>query len=457
VRRLYLKIILAIWVVMIASSLGAGAIMRAVQDEISADRVRAFSVERFFLPGIASVLEEAEGKDQDALIKSFRRSWLVKGPAAFKLTDSDGTVLLQRGPGRLLEALDAPDRSHRAWQHEFTYSDRTYTIVALPMDRGRNDRGRRAPTLLPRDGMGLLLIIGIAIPISVLLSMLIARYLVRPLKSFEQAGMQLADGDLSARVNPKVSARGDELADFANTFDHMAEKIEHLVNSHKDLLRDVSHELRSPLARVHAAMSLARQRTGGAVDGEMDRIELELNRLDGLIGKLLTFARLDSRRVLLDKQPIEIDSVLADVIGDAAIEGEPDGKTIALTESSKLHVMGDAELLASCFENIIRNAIRHTPSGTTVAVSLQASDDGRRCVVEVRDHGPGIDEQHLETVFELFRKFDDKGGENTGSSGIGLAIAKKVVTLHEGDISATNAPDGGLIVTVSLPLEDVPA
>ena len=128
--------------------------------------------------------------------------------------------------------------------------------------------------------------------------MLIARYLIRPLKSFEQAGMRLADGDLSARVNPKVSARGDELADFANTFDHMAERIEKLVNSHKDLLRDVSHELRSPLARVHAALSLARQRTGGAVDGEMDRIALEVDRLDSLIGKLLTFARLDSKRML---------------------------------------------------------------------------------------------------------------------------------------------------------------
>ena len=456
-RRLYLKIVLAIWVVMITSSLGAGAIMRAVQDEISADRVRAFSVERFFLPGIASVLEEAEGQEQDALIKSFRRSWLVKGPAAFKLYGPDGTVLMQRGPGRLLEALDAPDSSRRTWEHEFTHGDETYSIVALPMDRGRGDRGRRVPTLFPRDGMGLLLIIGIAIPISVLLSMLIARYLVRPLKSFEQAGMQLADGDLSARVNPKVSARGDELADFANTFDHMAERIEHLVNSHKDLLRDVSHELRSPLARVHAALSLARQRTGGAVDGEMDRIELELERLDNLIGKLLTFARLDSRRMLPDEQPVDVESVLADVVSDAAIEGEPDNKAVALIESSALRVMGDAELLSSCFENIIRNAIRHTPSGTVVEVSLKASADGRHCVVDVRDHGPGIDEQHLETVFELFRKFDDKGGENTGSSGIGLSIAKKVVTLHKGEISAANAPDGGLIVTVSLPLQDGPA
>lgn len=456
-RRLYLKIFLAIWVVMIASSLGAGAIMRALQDEISADRVRTFSVERFFLPGIASVLEEAEGKGQDELLQSLRRSWLVKGPAAFKLTDSEGTVLMQRGPERLLDALGGPNRSHRTWHHEFAHGGETYSILALPMDRGRGDRGHRGSLPFVKDGMGLLLIIGIAIPISILLSLLIARYLVRPLKSFEQAGMQLADGNLSARVNPKVSARGDELADFANTFDHMAERIEDLVNSHKDLLRDVSHELRSPLARVHAALSLARQRTGGAVDGEMDRIELELERLDNLIGKLLSFARLDSRRMLLDRQPVDVDAVLLDVVADAAIEGEPDNKAVALTESSTLHVLGDAELLASCFENIIRNAIRHAPGGSTVDVSLQASDDGKRCVVQVRDHGPGIDEQHLDTVFELFRKFDAKGGENTGSSGIGLSIAKKVVVLHDGEIAAANAPDGGLIVTVSLPLAGEPA
>lgn len=452
-RRLYLKIVLAIWVVMIVSSLGAGAIMRTFQDEISADRVRQFSVERFFLPGLASVLEEAEGKDEAELIKAFKRSWLVKGPTAFQLSDAEGAILLQRGPMRLLESLKSHDRRHhRAWRHEFAHEGKTYSIVALPLERRREPRGGFFS--LPRDGTGLLLILGIAIPISVLLSMLIARYLVRPLKSFEQAGMRLADGDFSARVNPKVSARGDELADFANTFDHMAERIEELVNSHKDLLRDVSHELRSPLARVHAALSLARQRTGGAVDGEMDRIELELDRLDSLIGKLLTFVRLDSRRMQLDKQPVEVDSVLADVIGDAAIEGKPDDKKVALTESSKLRVMGDGELLASCFENIIRNAIRHTPQGTMVEVSLRASEDKSKCIVEVRDHGPGIGEQHLETVFELFRKFDDKGGENTGSSGIGLAIAKKVVTLHEGVISAANAADGGLIVTVLLPLSD---
>ncbi len=453
-RRLYLKIFLAIWVVMIVSSLGAGAIMRMFQDEISADRVRSFSVERYFLPGIASVLEEAEGEGQAALVKSFKRSWLVKGPLALQLSDSNGVLLFQRGPERHLNALQSPDVDGRLWRHEFTHGDETYSIVALPMDRGHNHR--KYKWLFPRDREGVLLLLGIAIPISILFSLLIARYLMRPLKSFEQAGMRLADGDLSARVNPEVSARGDELADFANTFDHMAERIEKLVHSHKDLLRDVSHELRSPLARVHAALSLARQRTGGAVDSEMDRIERELDRLNSLIGKLLAFARLDSRRMPLEEQLVDVESVLADVVGDAVIEGAADGKLVVLTETSKCNVMGDAEMLASCFENIIRNAIRHTRSGTAVEVSMTASDDNV-CAVQVRDHGPGIDEQNLETVFELFRKFDDQGGENTGSSGIGLAIAKKVVALHNGEISAANAPEGGLIVTVTLPLADAPA
>ena len=453
-RRLYLKIFLAIWVVMIVSSLGAGLIMRTFQDEISADRVRAFSVERYFLPGIANVLEEAEGKGQAELVKSFKRSWLVKGPLALKLSDSNGELLYQRGPRRHLDALDSPDAGSRVWRHEFTHGDETYSIAALPMDRGHNRRKGKLP--FPRDGEGVVLLLGIAILISIVLSHLIARYLVRPLKSFEQAGMRLADGDLSARVNPKVSARGDELADFANTFDHMAERIEKLVHSHKDLLRDVSHELRSPLARVHAALSLARQRTGGTVDGEMDRIERELDRLNGLIGKLLAFARLDSRRMPLDKQLVDVDSVLADVVGDAVIEGAADDKLVVLTETCRCNVMGDAEMLASCFENIIRNAIRHAPSGTAVEVSLTVSED-KVCTVKVRDRGPGIDEKNLETVFELFRKFDDQGGENTGSSGIGLAIAKKVVALHNGEISAANALDGGLIVTVALPFVDEPA
>ena len=434
---------------MIVSSVGAGAIMRVINAEDSANRVRAFNVERFLLPAVESVVEEAEGKGTEELVQLFGDSWLGKSRSVFSLTDSHGTVLMRRGPPDLVRIMHSPDRSGRTWRHNFTHNGESFSLLVLPRDRDH----RKPPMPFPRGGFGLLLILGIAFPISVILSILIARYLIRPLASFERAGMRLADGDLSARINPSVSARGDELADFANTFDYMAERLERLVHSHKELLRDVSHELRSPLARVHATLSLARQRTGGAVDDEMDRIELEVDRLDSLIGKLLTFSRLDSRKLLVEQQLVNVEWVLADVIGDALIEAAADDKHVELSESGDLRVTGDSELLASCFENIIRNAVRHTPPESTVDVSLSTKDeDPSRCFITVRDRGAGLAEKDLSTVFELFRKFDDQGGENTGSSGIGLAIADKVVKLHNGGISAANAPDGGLIIAVWLPL-----
>jgi signal transduction histidine kinase len=448
-RRLYLKIVLAIWIVMIVSSFGAGTIMRAINAEESADRVRAFNVERFLLPSVEAVIEKAAGKSERELIALFDRSWFVDRKTAFSLRDSAGNTLLRHGPEHILNVIDGPDSDDKTWQHDFVHDGQPYSLIVVPRDR----QHRRPPIPFPRGGTAILLVLAIAIPISVLLSFLIARYLIRPLKSFESAGTRLADGDLSARISPSVSDRGDELGEFANTFDHMAERIELLVNSHKELLRDVSHELRSPLARLQASLSLARQRTGGVVDAEMDRIELEVERLDNLIGKLLTFARIDSKQLPVEKEPVNIDWVLADVIGDALIEAAADEKNVVLTETSELRVLGDAELLASCFENIIRNAIRHTPPGSTVDVSLFAfEDDLSRCCVSIRDRGEGLPEEDLANIFELFRKFDDQGGENTGSSGIGLAIADKVVKLHGGDISASNAPDGGLIVTVCLPL-----
>ena len=450
-RRLYLKIVLAIWIVMIVSSFGAGTIMRMINVGEFADRVRTFNVEHFLLPSVEAVIENAAGKSERELISLFDRSWLADSKAAFTLRDSVGNTLLRHGPEHILSVVDGPDSDDRTWQHDFVHDGQSYSLIVVPRDRQQ----RRPPIPFPRAGKVILLVLVIAVPISVLLSFLIARYLIRPLKSFELAGTRLADGDLSARISPSVSGRGDELGEFATTFDHMAERIELLVNSHKELLRDVSHELRSPLARLQASLSLARQRTGGAVDAEMDRIELEVERLDNLIGKLLTFARIDSKQLLVEKEPVNIDWVLADVVADALIEAAADQKNVVLTERSELRVLGDAELLASCFENIIRNAIRHTPPGSSVDVSLFAfEDDLSHCCVSIRDRGEGLPEKDLTTIFDLFRKIDEQGGEKTGSSGIGLAIADKVVRLHGGDISASNAPDGGLIVTVRLPLAD---
>ena len=447
-RRLYLKIVVAIWVVMIVSSVGAGLIIRTVAEEEAAERLRAMTVDRILLPAVEDVLTAAEGEDREQMLAMFRSSRLVARKIVFTLQDADGETLLAVGPSEATAALLSGNAGEKVWRHEFVHGASDYVLQVLP-----RERQRRGPPGVPFRPWGLLLILVIAIPLSVFLSMLVARYLIRPLKSFELAGLRLADGDLSARINPSVAARGDELAEFATTFDHMAERIEKLVSSHKELLRDVSHELRSPLARVHAALSLARQRTKGAVDDELNRVETELDRLDSLIGRLLVFARLDAGQLQTQRQPIDLAGLLLDVVGDSQIEAAAEDKKVVLADGPGFDVVGDPGLLASCFENVIRNAIRHSPPRSSVDVALfsEAGDAGR-CFVSVRDRGEGVPEDRLSTIFELFRKYDDDGGENTGSAGIGLAIAEKVVTLHGGGISAANAPDGGLVVTVWLPV-----
>ncbi|MCH9693593.1 MAG: HAMP domain-containing protein [Gammaproteobacteria bacterium] len=448
-RRLYLKIVVSIWVVMIVSSIGAATVMRMINAEESESRVRAFNVERFLMPAAVAVIEQASGKSEIELITLFDTSRLALRKTAFSLRDANGNPLLNKGPEHVLNVIDEPGSDDKTWRHDFIHGGNSYSLIVVPRDRQR----RGPPFPFARPGYGFLMILGIAIPISVLLSILLARYLIRPLKSFELAGVRLADGDLSARISPSISNRGDELGEFASTFDHMAERIELLVNSHKDLLRDVSHELRSPLARLQASLSIARQRTGGAVDAEMDRIELEVERLDDLIGKLLALSRIDSKQVPIERELVNIDWVLADVIVDALVEATAEEKNVVLTESCELKVLGDAALLASCFENIIRNAIRHTPRGSTVEVSMFVfEDDSSRCCVSVRDRGDGLPEEELTAIFELFRKAEAQDGRDSGNSGIGLAIADKIVSHHGGDISAHNASDGGLIISVCLPV-----
>jgi signal transduction histidine kinase len=445
-KRLYLKLVAVIWVVMIVSSVGAVSIVRMISTEES---IQAITIDRFLKPIVEDLVAAADGGDQDGLLELFRSSVLVTRKMAFRVSDNNGQSLLSVGPPHAIEELESGARGASTWQYEFEHNADNYVLKVL-----LRDGKRRGPPIRFFKRETPLLVLLIAIALSVTLSMLLARYLIRPLKSFESAGLRLADGDLTARINPSIAHRGDELAEFASTFDHMAERIEKLVNSHKELLRDVSHELRSPLARVHAALSLARQRTNGVVDGELTRVEEELYRLDVLIGKLLVFARLDSGQSRMQRQPIDLAGILLDVVNDSQIEALAEDKTVTYTGAQEFSVIGDAGLLASCFENIVRNAIRHSPRQLPVEVSLSVdASDASNCLVVVRDHGPGVPDSNLSTIFDLFRKNDSDGGENAGSSGIGLAIAEKVVSLHNGGIAAANAPNGGLIVTVRLPLE----
>ncbi len=281
------------------------------------------------------------------------------------------------------------------------------------------------------------------------LSFWLARTLSSPVAPLRRATRRLSSGDLSARVGEKAARRRDEIGELARDFDSMAERIEALVGSQQRLLRDVSHELRSPLARLVVALELARSRAGEGAGTALDRIQREAGRLDELIGQLLLLERLEGGVDKGEGEGLDLTELVRGVVGDAGFEAASQSREITFNAPGPCRLTGRMELLRSAFDNVIRNAVLHTPTGTTVGVELRPDETGVEVVV--RDHGPGVADADLERIFEPFHRVDEARERAGGGVGLGLAIARRAIRAHGGEISAANHPEGGLVVTVKLP------
>jgi signal transduction histidine kinase len=251
-----------------------------------------------------------------------------------------------------------------------------------------------------------------------------------------------------------VLTRRDELADLGRDFDRMAERIEALVSAHRHFLADASHALRSPLARLNVALALVRRRPESQATAEhLDRIERETERLNVLIGQLLVMARLDSGVDLERTASFDLGVLVDEVAADADYEARGRQCTVEFTQPFPCPVEGAREMLRGAVENVVRNGVRHTAVGTSVEIAITCpfTADGPRVVVQVRDHGPGVPEESLTELFTPFHHIESgwQGGDRTG---LGLAITKRTLDIHGGAVRAANAPGGGLIVTLELPL-----
>jgi two-component system sensor histidine kinase CpxA len=286
-----------------------------------------------------------------------------------------------------------------------------------------------------------------------LVCLMLARYLAAPIERLRRATQAYAGGDFSHRVGPTLGKRRDEIVDLAFALDDMAERLDALLRAQRHLLRDISHELRSPLARVQAALGLARQRAGGAAEAEFDRIEREAERLGDLIGQILSVSRLDTDgNVALNVEPVALDELLAEIVQDAAIEAGTRGCSIKLSTPASATLDGDPALLHSAVENVLRNAIRYTAPGSAVTVTLVAQNGGEKgYVLRVEDCGPGVAHDMLARIFEPFVRVGDARDSTSGGHGLGLAIAQRAVRAHGGRIQAENRREGGLAVVIHLP------
>lgn len=304
----------------------------------------------------------------------------------------------------------------------------------------------------PRGVPGLA--IAIAILSSGLVCYLLARYLTSPVVKLRAATQKLAAGDLTARAGVPAPKGHDEIAALVRDFDAMAERLENVVKVQGRLLNDISHELRSPLARLNVALGLVRQRAGAEAQSGLDRIDREANRLNELIGRLLTVARLESGDDGLQKIPIELGDLIEGIVNDADFEAQSRNCHVVVTVVDDCVLMGNPDLLYSAVENVIRNAVRYTREGTEVRVRLdrERTPAGSQAIIRVSDSGPGVPNDELTKLFQPFHRIDDARGRQTGGVGLGLAITERAVRLHGGTVRASNPPEGGLLIEIRLPL-----
>jgi len=454
-RSLFLKIFLWFWLAMALVSLTL--FLSSVVRESHSSRERNEEIDRTMTPMVASHLAELYDKDGKdafaALIKRSRNSF----PWNPYLFDYEGRDVLGRSAGP--QAREAFHLALGQPQTQIVYDGNTRWVgQSITTEKGHKFvlvleiQPRVPPSLLSAPShvqflrfTAILLIVG-------LISLWLTRHITSPILKLRKTANQLAAGNLSARVGQISPRRKDELADLYQDFDHMAEQIETLLASQQRLLSDISHELRSPLARLSVALGIARRTSTPASLPSLDRIERETERLNELIGGLLNLARLETGNRLFASADLDLELLVEEIISDANFEASSRNRSVRLLSRFPCLVDGNADLLRSAIENVVRNGVNYTPEGSEVEVALMDEDRGKTALIRVRDHGPGVPEAALATIFQPFYRVEEARERLSGGVGLGLSITERAVRGHGGTVQARNGLDGGLIIEIRLPI-----
>jgi two-component system sensor histidine kinase CpxA len=285
----------------------------------------------------------------------------------------------------------------------------------------------------------------VAFSVSGIICYMLTIYLTGPILRLREAAQQLAQGKLSTRAATSIERRGDELGALGRDFNTMAERIEELISRQRQLIFDISHELRSPLARLNVALDLARGGNAGSLP--FDHMESDLGRLNDMIGRLLTIARLDTAPMQVEMTCVNMTELVGQIVNDAGFEAQKRDVVVTFTAQQQHHVRGNAELLHSAIENVVRNAVRYTAAGTSVEILLGIEGQSE-VVLEIRDHGKGVPENDLGRIFQAFYRVAEARDRDSGGVGLGLAIAERVIRIHGGMIHAENAEPPGLRILI---------
>jgi signal transduction histidine kinase len=283
--------------------------------------------------------------------------------------------------------------------------------------------------------------------VSLVFAAFLAWYFSKPICKLRLAFEAVANGFMDVRLEHVMGKRRDELADLGRDFDSMVQRLQQLMDGQKKVLHDVSHELRSPLAHLQAAIGLARQQPDRTEDS-MARIEREAVRMDTLVSELLTLSRLEAGMAGKLNEDVDLDELVSNVVEDARFEAEASGCRIEFEEHSRAAVRGNAELLHRAVENVVRNAVKHSPVGGLISIKILTNSD-QIIFIYVSDEGLGVQEADIQSIFEPF--FRSVATKTSDGHGLGLAISQRVINAHQGSIYANNRSSGGLCVTITLP------
>ena len=441
--NLFIKVFVCFWLVTVAV-LGSWTLALRYFDDLPAVNTRPEGTPPRYMLHLFYALENAPQRELAHIV---RRAQREKDVDIFLLDRAGQDILGQSVPpqAQRVAAKMSGERRRASARTEQGH------FVGQVLNRNREQPLRAVVRLTPPRplvaalGSSPLLRLGLAVLISGLLCFLLSRVLTRRLRLVQEATRKLADGALDTRI-PVSSRGGDETAELARDFNTMATELQSRVEGQKRLLQDVSHELRSPLARLRIALALAQEQPAQC-DSHLQRIEREAERLDELITQLLS-SQADA--IELDTH-IDLVSLLGALARDADFEAHPGNKHVVfVSDLQEALVPSAGDLLLKCFENILRNAVKYTAADTEVSVNLRATDDGYRICIE--DRGPGVPEAELDRIFDPLYRVDTERTRASGGYGLGLAIARRAIEQHGGRLQAQNTGTG-LRVTAMLPAD----
>ncbi len=448
---IFLKFFLGLWIAIL--------LVAGLAWTLSADRRDApqnyGSIERG--PGVCRAIDVARNMERwggtEAMLNWLRDSSSNTKPEVFVLDYRGQEISGRTVPAMALEELRSMDPRTFLRGHRHRHCGRIGVVVAQVEGFGECTFFTvRTDPPPPRPGLGALWrlplwvwIVMLAV-VTILVSGALAWNQARPVRKLHWAMQKAAEGDLDVRIAGEVGNRHDEIGALARQFDEMAERITGLLKRQKRLFHDVSHELRSPLARISIAIALA-QKNPQKTDELLERIERDVQSLDALVDELLTYARLDDNAPM-NFEVLNIVPLIEGVVDDANFEGSAKGVSVLFAAPQECIISAHVDTLLRAVENLIRNAIRYSPTQSAIDVNLTTTQG--KAIITVADHGPGMPEDEIERMFDPFVRGKNQATGN--GFGLGLAIAKRAVERHGGTLSAANRPEGGLMMTIALPL-----